>query len=98
MRSFRAHGACDDTGPSLLLRRVAAGEEVIITRGGWPTARLVPIRALGLREVGCDREILDPPTEPPLSRQATTTAKRRGPGARPCRFESPRASIRQTSS
>jgi prevent-host-death family protein len=29
---------------SRLLRRVAAGEEIIITSGGRPAARLVPIR------------------------------------------------------
>jgi len=41
---------------SRLLQRVAAGEEIVITRGGEPIARLVPIesgarkRVLGLDE------------------------------------------------
>jgi len=41
---------------SRLLQRVAAGEEIVITRGGEPVARLVPIengarkRVLGLDE------------------------------------------------
>ena len=48
---------------SRLLRRVAAGEEVIITSGGRPTARLVPIRPPASREVGFDKEILDIPDD-----------------------------------
>jgi prevent-host-death family protein len=40
---------------SRLLRRVAAGEEIVITSGGRPAARLVPIVDRGEREVGFDR-------------------------------------------
>jgi prevent-host-death family protein len=48
---------------SRLLRRVAEGEEIIITVGGRPAARLVPIGPPGLREVGFDRDILDVPDD-----------------------------------
>lgn len=57
---------------SRLLRRVAEGEEVIITSGGRPAARLVPVRPPQTREVGFDRDILhvpegfDDPLEPDL--------------------------------
>jgi len=37
-----------------LLRRVAAGEEVIIARAGTPVARLVPIEAPARRLLGLD--------------------------------------------
>lgn len=40
---------------SKLLRRVAAGEEVIITRGGQPVARLVPAEGPPMRVLGQDR-------------------------------------------
>lgn len=40
---------------SRLLRRVAAGEEVVISRGGVPVARLVPIRGEVQPELGVDR-------------------------------------------
>ena len=43
---------------SRLLRRVAAGEEIVITSGGRPAARLVPIGSAGPREFGFDRGIL----------------------------------------
>jgi prevent-host-death family protein len=39
---------------SRLLRRVAAGEEVTITRGGEPVARLVPVRSRNRRTLGRD--------------------------------------------
>jgi prevent-host-death family protein len=42
------------TNLSKLLRRVAAGEEVTILRGGRPVARLVPIEDVGKRELGRD--------------------------------------------
>ena len=40
---------------SELLRRVAAGEEVLITRGGVPVAKLVPARRSVVRRLGEDR-------------------------------------------
>lgn len=44
---------------SRLLRRVAAGEEIVITSGGRPAARLVPIDVPGPREIGFDSELID---------------------------------------
>jgi len=40
---------------SQLLRRVAAGEEIIIARGGKPVAKLIPIAGAGSRVLGCDQ-------------------------------------------
>jgi len=40
---------------SKLLRRVAAGEEVVISRAGKPIARIVPIDERGKRTFGLDR-------------------------------------------
>jgi prevent-host-death family protein len=40
---------------SRLLTRVAAGEEVVITRSGRPVARLVPVERTGKRRLGMDR-------------------------------------------
>jgi prevent-host-death family protein len=40
---------------SRLLRRVAAGEEITITRGGDPVARLVPVSTTLPRVLGEDR-------------------------------------------
>jgi prevent-host-death family protein len=37
---------------SELLRRVAAGEEILIVRGGQPAAKLVPVDQLGKRPLG----------------------------------------------
>lgn len=37
---------------SELLRRVAAGEEILIVRGGQPAAKLVPVHQLGKRPLG----------------------------------------------
>jgi len=48
---------------SRLLRRVAAGEEIVITSGGRPTARLVPIGVAALREFDIDRGILGIPDD-----------------------------------
>ena len=48
---------------SRLLRRVAAGEEIVITSGGRPAARLVPIEDRGPREVEFDRDVLDVPDD-----------------------------------
>ena len=39
---------------SRLLRRVAAGEEVMIARGGTPVARLVPVVRSQPRQIGID--------------------------------------------
>lgn len=39
---------------SRLLRRVAAGEQIIITSGGRPAARLVPFERDQPRELGFD--------------------------------------------
>jgi prevent-host-death family protein len=39
---------------SRLLRQVAAGEEVVITRGGVPIAKLVPVSAPRTRALGRD--------------------------------------------
>ena len=46
---------------SELLRRVSAGEEIVITRGGTPVARLVP--ADGRRELGRDRGLFEVPPD-----------------------------------
>ena len=43
---------------SRLLRRVAAGEEIVITSGGRPTARLVPFEGNRSRELGFDAGLL----------------------------------------
>ena len=40
---------------SRLLRRVAAGEEIVIARAGRPLAKLVPIAPSGARTFGTDR-------------------------------------------
>jgi prevent-host-death family protein len=45
---------------SKLLRRVESGEEVVISRGGKPVARLVPATPLRRREMGFDRSIVVP--------------------------------------
>lgn len=47
------------TSLSRLLRRVAAGEEIVITRGGRPAARLVPIEDDTPRAFGFDRGVVD---------------------------------------
>ena len=39
---------------SRLLKRVAAGQEVVIARAGEPVARLIPFRQPGTRELGMD--------------------------------------------
>ena len=40
---------------SRLLRRVAAGEVIVIAKGGTPLARLVPINSRARRDLGRDR-------------------------------------------
>lgn len=42
------------TNLSKLLRRVMAGEEVVITRNGEPLAKLVPAERRGRRVLGID--------------------------------------------
>jgi prevent-host-death family protein len=41
---------------SRLLRRVAAGEVIVIAKGGTPLARLVPIHSRARRDLGRDRQ------------------------------------------
>ena len=48
---------------SRLLRQVAAGEEVVIAKGGRPLARLVPIEAARPRELGTDRGLFHVPDD-----------------------------------
>jgi prevent-host-death family protein len=48
---------------SRLLRRVAAGEEIVIARAGRPIARLVPIRPGRIRELGIDRGLFEVPPD-----------------------------------
>ncbi|HEX9643561.1 MAG TPA: type II toxin-antitoxin system Phd/YefM family antitoxin [Acidimicrobiia bacterium] len=43
------------TNLSKLLRRVAAGEEITITRSGVPVARIVPVDRPKRRQMGQDR-------------------------------------------
>lgn len=58
---------------SQLLRRVAAGEEVVILRGRTPVARLVPAES-PVRKLGLDREVLKVPDDfdAPLSAEILT--------------------------
>lgn len=51
------------TNLSRLLRRVAAGEEILITSGGRPAARLVPVESAGPREFGFDHGLLHIPDD-----------------------------------
>jgi prevent-host-death family protein len=48
---------------SRLLRRVAAGEEIVITCGGRPAARLVPMGEMAPREFGIDRGVVVVPDD-----------------------------------
>jgi prevent-host-death family protein len=48
---------------SRLLRRVAAGEEIVITSGGRPTARLVRFDTDSRREIGFDAGVLVVPED-----------------------------------
>lgn len=48
---------------SRLLRRVSAGEEIVIARAGKPVARLVPIEREGARRTGRDQGILEVPDD-----------------------------------
>jgi len=53
MKTVNVHDA--KTHLSRLLRRVAAGEEVVIAKAGRPVARLVPVKAGRPRVLGSDR-------------------------------------------
>lgn len=48
---------------SRLLRRVAAGEEIVILRGGQPVARLVPFGGPARREMGFDAGVVTVPDD-----------------------------------
>lgn len=48
---------------SRLLERVAAGEEIAITRRGEEIARLVPAPAATRRRFGMDRDLLEVPDD-----------------------------------
>lgn len=48
---------------SRLLRRVAAGEEIVIARAGKPVARLVPLQKSRQRELGGDRGLFIVPED-----------------------------------
>lgn len=48
---------------SRLLVRVAAGEEIVISRAGKPVARLVPIRSAVARTLGIDRGLFEVPDD-----------------------------------
>jgi len=43
---------------SRLLRRVAAGEVIVIAKGATPLARLVPIHSRARRELGRDARVV----------------------------------------
>jgi prevent-host-death family protein len=48
---------------SKLLRRVMLGEEIVITRGGEPVAKLVPVTAKRARTFGSDAGLLSVPED-----------------------------------
>jgi prevent-host-death family protein len=48
---------------SRLLRRVAAGEEIVIARAGKPVARLVPVKRGRSREIGLDEGVYEVPAD-----------------------------------
>ncbi len=48
---------------SRLLRRVAAGEEIVIAKGGKPVARLVPVDMPTERQLGRDRGLFVVPDD-----------------------------------
>lgn len=48
---------------SRLLRRVAAGEEIVIARSGKPIARLVPIEPQAPRLLGMDAGVFKVPDD-----------------------------------
>ncbi len=48
---------------SKLLRRVAAGEEIIISRAGKPVARLSPVEERHARRFGIDEGVFEVPDD-----------------------------------
>lgn len=48
---------------SKLLRRVAAGEEVIISKAGKAVAKIVPMTAVSRRRFGLDRDVFAVPDD-----------------------------------
>jgi prevent-host-death family protein len=48
---------------SKLLRRVAAGEETIISRAGEPVAKIIPIGSRTRRRFGIDRGVFEVPDD-----------------------------------
>jgi prevent-host-death family protein len=48
---------------SRLLQRVAAGEEIVISRAGKPIARLVPVRTAATRALGIDHGLFEIPDD-----------------------------------
>lgn len=48
---------------SQLLKRVASGEEIVISNGGRPVARLVPMPAEPVRELGFARGLFVVPDD-----------------------------------
>lgn len=48
---------------SRLLKRVAAGEEIVIARSGRPVARLIPVETARRRELGRDRGVFEVPED-----------------------------------
>ena len=48
---------------SRLLRRIASGEEVLISRSGKPVARLVPVALPKKRQLGRDRGLFVVPED-----------------------------------
>ena len=48
---------------SRLLRRVTAGEEIVIARSGRPVARLVPVKSRQPRVLGQDEGLFEVPED-----------------------------------
>ncbi|RZS37142.1 prevent-host-death family protein [Herbihabitans rhizosphaerae] len=61
MDDYGVHEA--KTNLSALLRRVGAGEEITITIGGKPAAKLVPVAARRERALGRDRGLFEVPDD-----------------------------------
>ena len=61
MREVNVHEA--KTQLSKLLRRVSAGEEIVIARSGKPVAKLVPVDEPPKRVFGVDRGLFEVPDD-----------------------------------